>query len=1190
MFRLRRSHLWVPFVFIFTACESEQDAATPTPSSSPVQLDTPPLAFRSVLDGRPRALTLRLPNAHFVAFTADTGALLKVWSGELDTKGAVFDQRHGPQPESAGVQYWQGEQTRWLHGDTPLTYAGYAIDQGRVTLMRAAGAVTVNEQVELLGTDHGVRLLRHFEVSGLEEGDTITLQGLHAPAISAEGALVREDTAFQLANGASRIAMELNAIERESEKVVEQPPGLLAIQNSDCAACHNPSVKTVGPAYIQIASRYHGDDEAYGALVRKIIEGGSGQWGEVPMTPHPGLSEAEAGVMVDYILSLHQPEPLGDKELLLDQPGPDFEMFEAIPDEVPMDAGAMVYLHYFSGDQPNIDDVKSGAPALAGHVPYLHWPTVAAFKPEQERFTYQVLTHLKLDRPMNTTLRLVSDDGAYLYLNGEQIIDNWGFHAPEAVDAEVQLPAGEHALEIIYVQGAAGAALSLQWLNQESGEFEVVPASYFAVKPSDVREVEPVVTDPDRIKSIPGDRIEVAGVHPAFDLFQARPEAFEPMVGGLDLLDENRLVVSTWDPHGSVYIVEHFRSDDPAQIRVQRIAHGLAEPLGVKVVEGEIYVMQKQELTHLVDRDGDGITDLYAKVANDWQVTDNFHEFAFGLEYEDGHFYATLATGVLPGGASAQPQSPDRGKAVRISRETGAVEFIASGLRTPNGIGYGIDGAMFIADNQGDWLPASKIVELTPGAWYGSRSVDFEGTVSLSEVKPVVWLPQDEIGNSPSEPAPLHVGPYQNQMVHGEVTHGGLKRVYAERVNGRLQGAVFRFTQGLEAGVNRLQWIDDDELIIGGIGNPGNWAHGDALWYGLQRLKYNGQTAFEMLSVSAHSDGFEIAFTDAIAVGQQLSANDFRVEQWYYEPSAEYGGPKLDHRALDITHFSLSPDRRRVQLQLAGLKPDHVVYFRITRPFHSASDRSLWTTEAWYTLNALPTNKPLALNEDYQVTHNTLSEAEKNAGWQLLFNGKDLGHFRNYNQDAPGARWGIDADTLHFSGKAVGEEGWQAQKGGDLVITPEPVTHYELYLEWKLEKKGNSGIIYNVKERLDLEHPFMSGPEYQLLDNIGHPDGRIETHRAGDLYDLIKTRFVTVNEAGEWNRSRLIVREGHLEHWLNGYKVVETTLYDDAWFAMLANSKFADWPDFGKTPGGHIVLQDHGDKVWFRNIKIKIFE
>ncbi|HEY7884647.1 MAG TPA: DUF1080 domain-containing protein, partial [Cellvibrionaceae bacterium] len=417
---------------------------------------------------------------------------------------------------------------------------------------------------------------------------------------------------------------------------------------------------------------------------------------------------------------------------------------------------------------------------------------------------------------------------------------------------------------------------------------------------------------------------------------------------------------------------------------------------------------------------------------------------------------------------------------------------------------------------------------------------------------------------------------------------GGIKRVYTERVNGRLQGAVFRFMQGLEAGINRLDWAPDGSLIAGGIGNPGNWSHGDKQWYGLERLVYNDKTAFEMLSVSARSDGFEITFTEPVKPGQNINKNDFEIRQWRYQPSAEYGGPKIDDRPLEVEAFSLSEDGTRAQFKLAGLKENHVVYFRITRPFISINDLSLWTTEAWYTLNAIPANQPVIINDDYQLQHNQLSEAEQKAGWQLLFDGQSMDNFRNYNSENLGERWVVDKGTLHMTGLKPGESGWQTpEEGGDVIITAEPLAHYELYLEWKLLENGNSGIIYNVKEDPTLEFPFLSGPEYQLLDNIGHPDGKIETHRAGDNYDLIKSRFVAVNPPGEWNRTRLIVDGAKVEHWLNGYQVVKTEMWTPQWNMLIANSKFHDWEHFAKTPGGHIVLQDHADKVWFRNIKLR---
>ena len=263
-------------------------------------------------------------------------------------------------------------------------------------------------------------------------------------------------------------------------------------------------------------------------------------------------------------------------------------------------------------------------------------------------------------------------------------------------------------------------------------------------------------------------------VHPSYNLTQARPNDFLPKVGGMDFMSDGRLIVSTWDSEGGVYILEGVETGDPGKIKVKKIASGLAEPLGVKVVDDDLYVLQKQELTQLIDLNGDDVIDEYKTICNGWTVSTNFHEFAFGLAEKDDFLYAALAIQILPGGASGKNQPPDRGKAIKINRHTGEYEFIAHGLRTPNGVGMGIDGELFITDNQGDWLPSSKLLHVEEGDFFGSRAIDFEGTEGLKMKPPVVWLPQDEIGNSPTQPTIISDGPYAGQMIHSEVTNGGV--------------------------------------------------------------------------------------------------------------------------------------------------------------------------------------------------------------------------------------------------------------------------------------------------------------------------------------------------------------------------------------------------------------------------------
>ncbi|MCB0637947.1 MAG: DUF1080 domain-containing protein, partial [Lewinella sp.] len=485
----------------------------------------------------------------------------------------------------------------------------------------------------------------------------------------------------------------------------------------------------------------------------------------------------------------------------------------------------------------------------------------------------------------------------------------------------------------------------------------------------------------------------------------------------------------------------------------------------------------------------------------------------------------------------------------------------------------------FIADNQGDWLPASKILHVTEGAFFGSRAVDSATVANLPVKQPVVWLPQDEIGNSPSTPSWLADGPYAGQMIHGEVTHGGVKRVFVEKVKGEYQGVVFRFIQGLEAGVNRLVWGPDTALYIGGIGSTGNWQHSGTQWYGLQRLKYNGQPTFEMLAVRAKSNGMEIELTEPLAEGLGGDPAEYDIQQWYYLPTHDYGGPKLDEKKLDILSVNISEDRKKIFLELAGMEPGHVVYIHLPTYWTSARTHELWSTEAWYTLNQIPDNAPgFERPAPPPPAPNTLTEAERAAGWRLLFDGQSTQGWHSYNQSGVAANWTVQDGALAMQPV----EG----SGGDLV-TNETYGDFDLQLEWKIGPCGNSGVIFHVDEREDLSQTYLSGPEIQVLDNTCHPDGAYETHRAGGLFDLVAASPNTVRPSGQWNQARIIIQAGRLEVWLNGRRVVEAPLTGNEWAALVGNSKFAEWADFGKATEGRIALQDHGDRVWFRNIKIR---
>ena len=445
-----------------------------------------------------------------------------------------------------------------------------------------------------------------------------------------------------------------------------------------------------------------------------------------------------------------------------------------------------------------------------------------------------------------------------------------------------------------------------------------------------------------------GDPLE--GVHPAFDLVTIRPAHFKPRVGAMDFLPDGGLLVATWDSLGAVYLLRGVETGDTSQVQIKRIAAGLAEPLGLKVVDEDIYVLQKQELTQLIDHDGDEIIDEYRSVCNSWGATQDFHEFSYGLVFHEGYFYINL--GLAMRLMSHESQHPDRGSTLKIAPD-GTFTKINFGLRQANGIGVGVDDEIFITENQGRWVPSCKVIHVQPGVFHGCRLALKDSLPELEMKPPAVWLPQDEIGNSPGQPVYVAEGAYKGQMLHGEVTHGGIKRVFLEKVAGEYQGCVFRFSQGLEAGINRLVWGPDGGLYAGGVGMSGNWGW-NGKQFGLQKLVFNGQTPFEMLAVRATHDGLEIEFTKPLKPGQGDNPLDYKVQQWRYEPAPTYGGPKLDLTNLPVKRVKVSPDRRKVRLMIPGRKEKHVIYIRLNDQLTSENDDALWAGESWYTLNAIP--------------------------------------------------------------------------------------------------------------------------------------------------------------------------------------------------------------------------------------------
>ena len=217
---------------------------------------------------------------------------------------------------------------------------------------------------------------------------------------------------------------------------------------------------------------------------------------------------------------------------------------------------------------------------------------------------------------------------------------------------------------------------------------------------------------------------------------------------------------------------------------------------------------------------------------------------------------------------------------------------------------------------------------------------------------------------------------------------------------------------------------------------------------------------------------------------------------------------------------------------------------------------------------------------------NKLTGKEKKAGWVLLFNGKDFEGWRQCNGTEMPKNWIIEDNAM----KVFTGEGKKPGQGanGDIIYATRKFKDFELSIDWKTEKMGNSGIFYNVRE-VPGKAIYYAAPEVQILDNIDATDNKIDSHLAGSLYDMLPADPKTVKPAGEWNTIVISVKDGKVTHTQNGVKVCEYTLWTPEWDAMVANSKFKTFPGFteGIAKEGYIGLQDHGYAIWFRNVRIR---
>ncbi|MEW6304749.1 MAG: PQQ-dependent sugar dehydrogenase [Verrucomicrobiota bacterium] len=434
------------------------------------------------------------------------------------------------------------------------------------------------------------------------------------------------------------------------------------------------------------------------------------------------------------------------------------------------------------------------------------------------------------------------------------------------------------------------------------------------------------------------------------------PKEFELQAPGMDFLPNGDLAVCTWQ--GDIYIVQQPQGA-PSRATYRRYARGLCEPGGLRVINGQMYVVQKNELTRVSDTDGNAEADLFECVTQDWGFTGNYHDFSFGPALDaEGNFY------VMRNGNRGVYEVPYMGWCLKISADGGKVEPFCSGLRSPNGFGtYQSD--IFMAENQGNWIGAGKLNHMQKGRFYGFPSTkpapreQFENPKEFAP--PAVWFPY-KLARSSSDMATVaddRFGPFKGQLLMAEFQNSIVTRVMLEKVNGEWQGAVWPMLKGFGSGVNRMAFGPDGKLYVGGCKNAA-WAALGPRRHSLDRVTFTGKTPFTVKEAHALRDGFELTFTQPVDAAAAGNADSYDILQYRYHYHEKYGSPEYDHddkensaTSIKVVKATVSADKLKVQLKLEGWKAGYVTMVRCL-DVTNADGKKLWQDTFWYTLNQIP--------------------------------------------------------------------------------------------------------------------------------------------------------------------------------------------------------------------------------------------
>ena len=442
-------------------------------------------------------------------------------------------------------------------------------------------------------------------------------------------------------------------------------------------------------------------------------------------------------------------------------------------------------------------------------------------------------------------------------------------------------------------------------------------------------------------------------------------------------MPDGRLGVCT--RRGEVWVIENPYQLNGTQPSYTLFASGLHEALGLAYREGSFYCCQRGELTKLTDTDADGKADIYESVAN-WDLSGNYHEYSYGPVFDkNGDMYLTFNVAWV--GYGEGKLAKWRGWLVKVKKD-GSLEPIATGLRSPAGFTVNSNGDVLYGENQGDWVGSGRITHLEKGDFAGNAGglfwtkepdsplkltarADIPDTgepmfVAAKKMKslklPAVWFPHALMGISTADMIEDETngkfGPFTGQYFVYDQGQSKAMRMTLEKVNGKYQGACYPFKEGFQSGTLRARWGNDGSMFVGQTSR--GWGATGKDLFGLQRLVWNGRTPFEMKTISARSDGFEVEFTQPVNKATAENLSNYELKSFIYKYQHQYGSPIINQEDTPLLGVIVSEDRMKVRLVIDNIRQGYIHQVMASGILNDEGQPLLHDI-AYYTLNEIPT-------------------------------------------------------------------------------------------------------------------------------------------------------------------------------------------------------------------------------------------